>query len=168
MAKKTDNSSLQKSIDELNKSIKDLIKLFKTAAEEPSADELELKKIDVLIQHNEDLANAMLLLLEINRENLPKIAAELKERPAQQPAAQLPAQPLWPQQQRPQPVMPTTPMRTIPLQPRQAAPAVQQRQMPQEAQQMPFYTPQQPKQEIDLDLELPDFTQELPKKKGLF
>lgn len=144
MAKKSSakesQDSLQKSVKELTSAIKELTNLFYKAAEEPSADEQELKKLDTLIAHNEDLANAMLLLLELNRENLPKIAEELKERPRQQPAER----PMQIQQQ------PQIRTQLQPLQPRYA---------PQQQLNPPL--PQ------ELDLELPEF-EETKKKKGLF
>ena len=65
---------LHHSIDELSKSISDLLELFRSTAEDVKAEQEEGigKKLDVLIQHQEDMAKAMLLMLELMREHLPK------------------------------------------------------------------------------------------------
>lgn len=72
----------------LSKSVDRLAELLKGAAaemgEDPSKDMVE--KLDVLIKQNEDIAKALLLLLEINREHLPNISKHV-ERTANASAA---------------------------------------------------------------------------------
>lgn len=75
--------SLQNSIDNLTKTINSMIILLKGAEKDlskaPSEDHEVSKKLERLIEQNKDMAKAMLLLLELNRENLPKIAAHTGE-----------------------------------------------------------------------------------------
>ncbi len=74
----TDDKSLKSSVDSLTKAINSMILLLKTAEKEVGKDQPqpELSKLfDKLIEQNNDIAKALVLLLEVNREHLPKIAA---------------------------------------------------------------------------------------------
>lgn len=70
---------LKESIERLSKTISDLLAVFKTAAEdlkhEPENTEL-LGKLDQLIEQNREIAEGINLLLELNREHLPKISGQ--------------------------------------------------------------------------------------------
>ncbi|MBI3033682.1 hypothetical protein HYY72_00810 [Candidatus Woesearchaeota archaeon] len=72
------NRELQDSIDKLNRTVESLISLFKTASADihSEADSDMGRKLDTLIKQNEDIARAMLMLLEINKEHLPKISRQ--------------------------------------------------------------------------------------------
>lgn len=75
--------SLQNSVDNLTKSINSMITILKGAekelSKEPSEDHQISKKLEKLVEQNKDIAKAILLLLELNREHLPKIAAHTRE-----------------------------------------------------------------------------------------
>jgi DUF438 domain-containing protein len=83
MPGKSKEISTNDSMEELTNAINNLTNLFKEAAKEikseekPESSELG-KKLDVLIRQNEDIARALLLLLELNREHLPNISKHVK------------------------------------------------------------------------------------------
>jgi hypothetical protein len=92
--------SVTASMDKLVAAINQLTDLVKTAAEEMHAEEPNNveQKLDMLIQQNADLikqneeiSSSLLLLLELNRQHLPTIAAQVKKpvivpRPVVQPS----------------------------------------------------------------------------------
>ena len=73
---------LRHSIDDLSKSISDLLELFRSTSEEIKGErDVDLgKKLDVLIEHQEDMAKALLLMLELMREHLPTISRHVARR----------------------------------------------------------------------------------------
>ncbi len=75
--------ALQASMDKLSSSINGLVKVFENAekgvkAEASMEDRTISEKIDTLVAHNEEIARALLLILELNREHLPKISRQTK------------------------------------------------------------------------------------------
>lgn len=78
MPEKLPDSSLMlgSDIKKLDSSINDLLSVFRKAHEdiraEPTAD--LAAKMDKLIEQNEEIARALLLLLELHREHLPQIS----------------------------------------------------------------------------------------------
>jgi len=125
------DDSLKDSIERLTSSINEMLALFRTASTEikaqpePTSNALAANaladKMDTLISHNEDIAKAILLLLELSREHLPEISkhtkmssAILKQRQfsQQRPQALPPAQNQQPQIPLPPPIRaPFPPMR---------------------------------------------------------
>ena len=75
MPAKTDMSG---SMKELAEALNKLTNLVKASADEVKAEPDLGRKLDVLIRQNEDMAKALLLLLEINREHLPNISKHVK------------------------------------------------------------------------------------------
>ncbi len=74
---------LQASMDRLSYSINSLVKILDSAekgikTEVSMEDKTVSEKIDLLVSHNEEIARALLLLLELNREHLPKISRQTK------------------------------------------------------------------------------------------
>jgi DUF438 domain-containing protein len=72
--------SADNSLKELTRAINHLTELFRTAADEIKAEpEVDIgKKLDVLIKQNEEIAKALLLIMELNREHLPNISRHVK------------------------------------------------------------------------------------------
>lgn len=110
--------SLQDSVDTLTKTINSMIAILKGAEEElskePSEDHEISKKLEKLVEQNKDMAKAILLLLELNREHLPKIAAHTRESSRLMRKPVLSPRPAAPRP-RPQPMqMPLPPEPSIP------------------------------------------------------
>ncbi len=74
---------LKQSINELNDSIQKLLKIVKQANVDLESDsKINLSaKLDTLIGQNEDIAKAILKLLELHHEHLPKLAARTGRNP---------------------------------------------------------------------------------------
>jgi len=77
-------TDLKASVDALNASILQMIQMFQQAAKDMKDDKTMdssdvVRKLDVLINHNEDMAKALLLLLELSREHLPKLSTGVKQ-----------------------------------------------------------------------------------------
>jgi SMC interacting uncharacterized protein involved in chromosome segregation len=77
------SGDLKQSINDLNGSIQKLLKLVKQANVDLEADsKINLSaKLDILIQQNEDVAKALLKLLELHHEHLPKLVARTGRQP---------------------------------------------------------------------------------------
>lgn len=83
-----DSDELKESMDNLTKAMKDMTTLFQTANTEihmePGHD--LAGKFDMLILQNKEIARALITILEIQKEYLPKLVAERKRQmPVMQP-----------------------------------------------------------------------------------
>ncbi len=69
---------LRDAIDRLTKAVQSLMDILKTASSDihSEADNDIGKKLDILIKQNQDIAKALLLLLDVNSEHLPKISRQ--------------------------------------------------------------------------------------------
>ncbi len=70
-------------MDRLSASINGLVAILQSAekgikTEASMEDKTVSEKIDLLVSHNEEIARALLLLLELNREHLPKISKQTR------------------------------------------------------------------------------------------
>ncbi len=70
-------------MDRLSGSINSLVAILESAekgikTEASMEDKTVSEKIDLLVSHNEEIARALLLLLELNREHLPKISKQTR------------------------------------------------------------------------------------------
>ena len=158
---------LRNSIDDLSKSISDLLELFRSTSDEIKGEQdVDLgKKLDVLIQHQEDMAKALLLMLELMREHLPKISKHVaRRRHAERLSDERPlVSPLQPSQvQQPLPMRRSAPSR----QPYQPAPMMRS-ESPLPSQAAGSAPLQMPQALPPLDASLPSF-QEKERKKGIF
>ncbi len=72
-----DSEELMAAMKQLSDSINNLIVMFKTASEniisEPDALKVVSKKLDRLVEQNEEIAKVLLLLLDVEKEHLPLI-----------------------------------------------------------------------------------------------
>ncbi len=89
-------ADLQASMERLSTSIDNLVKILDRAEQGIKTDaamneKTVSEKMDALLAYSEEMSHAMLLLLELNREFLPKIAK-------QKPASAAPRMPSQPQQ----------------------------------------------------------------------
>lgn len=76
-------ADLKASMDRLSASMNSLVDILKNAekgikTEASMEDKTVSEKIDILVSHNEEIARALLLLLELNREHLPKISRQTR------------------------------------------------------------------------------------------
>ena len=69
---------LKTAIDRLTKAVQSLMDILKTASTDihSEADNDIGKKLDILIKQNQDIARALLLLLDVSSEHLPKISRQ--------------------------------------------------------------------------------------------
>ena len=77
------STDLKQSIDQLNGSINKLLRIVQQANVDLEADsKINLAaKLDILIQQNEDIAKAILKLLDLHHEHLPKLVARMGRQP---------------------------------------------------------------------------------------
>ncbi len=80
------NRELKEAIDNLAKVVGELIEIFKTANADIHAesDNNIGSKLDTLISQNQEIAKAILILIEIEGEHLPKISRQV-EKPKRMP-----------------------------------------------------------------------------------
>lgn len=78
-----EDKALQNSVNDLTKAINSMITLLKNAEKELSKDGSEdhniSAKLEKLVEQNKDMARAIVLLMELSREHLPKISAHTGE-----------------------------------------------------------------------------------------
>ena len=98
--------SLQNSVDNLTRTMNEMITILKNAEKEVLKESLEegkiSEKLERMIEQNKDIAKALILLLEVSREHLPRIAAYTMESSR---LMRRPAQPMPRPEPRPRPSM---------------------------------------------------------------
>ncbi|MBI2133457.1 hypothetical protein HYU11_02130 [Candidatus Woesearchaeota archaeon] len=78
----SDPQELKEAINDLTKVVAELIAIFKTASSDihAEADNSLSAKLDTLIKQNEEIARALLILIEIEGEHLPKISKQAERK----------------------------------------------------------------------------------------
>ena len=78
-----DSEELMAGMQQLSKSINNLVAMFKTASEniisEPDSSKIIIQKLDKLIKQDEEIAKSLLLLLDLEKEHLPLITSHTRQ-----------------------------------------------------------------------------------------